>query len=463
MKNYLLSFCLSLPFVAFAQADARLEYIKKHKEFAIEEMERAGVPASIKLGQAILESNAGQSTLAIQANNHFGIKCGNDWDGKSYYKEDDDRDGNGNIVKSCFRKYKDAEDCYEDHSDFLRDPKKYNRYGFLFRLDQRDYKSWAYGLQSAGYATSDTYAESLIRVIEAYKLYEFDEMSGGEVPPPISNRRSVGRVNDVKVVLAKEGETIEDIARIYRLATEKIIEYNDRGYLRSDKLKQNTRVFIQKKQKRWHGRAKFHFVRDNQTMFDISQQYGIRLEKLLSGNKMDAGEEPANGEQVRLRGFFWKKGPKPRLRPANDPSKPTSPNGTDPRPSTTTPANDNGKLTPDGEELFEIGEGEVKNDKDRTGQSTGNKPATTGTPYPSDPSSTGTKPTDTNVKPYIPLPVTRPNPPAKPAGQGVYHTIVKGDTLYSVSKKYGTTVARIKELNNMTDDNIKIGQSLRVQ
>jgi LysM repeat protein len=468
--------------------DARIEYIKKYKDAAIDEMGRSGVPASITLAQGIVESNAGQSTLAMEANNHFGIKCGTNWDGKSYYTEDDDRDNNNNIIKSCFRKYKSVDRSFKDHSDFLTDPKKFNRYGFLFQLNQQDYRSWCYGLQSAGYATAETYAQTLISVIETYRLFEYDKASPGEIAPVIANRRAISRVNDVKVVQAKEGETIEDIARVYRLSADKLMDYNEGGYTRADKLKAGTRIFLQKKAKKWHGRNKFHFVKENQTIFDIAQLYGMKQECLLKGNKMDEGEQAANGQQVRLKGYFWKKGPKPKLRRLEDgPNKPNNttptnagdtwttgdpkntgkpntgkPNSGSTKPSTTEPS----KMTTDEDELFEMGENGVKEDPNKTKpSSTGsniptvpNKPSTTGTPIPNEPRpSTGTTtwPSDTQVTPPAP-----PKPP-RTAG-GTYHTIVKGDTLYNVSKRYNTTVAKIRQLNNMADDNIKIGQELRV-
>jgi LysM repeat protein len=487
MKNtILLAYLIGTSFTSFAQQqknpDARIEYIKKYKDAAIDEMDRSGVPASITLAQAIVESNAGQSTLATEANNHFGIKCGTDWDGKSYYIEDDDRDNNNNIIKSCFRKYKSVDRSFEDHSDFLKDPKKYNRYGFLFQLNQQDYRSWCYGLQSAGYATAETYAQTLINVIETYRLFEYDKgnsSGGGDASPIIANRRAIERVNDVKTVKAKEGETLEDIARIYRLKADKLIEYNEMGFARSEKLKGGTRVYLQKKAKKWHGRNKFHFVKENQTMYDIAQLYGMKQECLLKGNKMEEGEQAANGQQIRLKGYFWKKGPKPKLRRLEDmPTKPSNNGKTDPGSTWTsdqknngtkqTPVKDNGKMTTDNDELFEIGEGGVTpQDPNKPKPSTGgtqqtqpNRPSTTGTPVPTNPTKTETNSSSWPTQPQA-NPTPAPSKPSKPTG--TYHTIVKGDTLYNVSKRYGTTVAKIRQLNNMVDDNIKIGQELRVQ
>ena len=154
---------------AMAQAPQE-QYIKKWAPTAVKEMYRSGVPASITLAQGLLESRWGQSALAAEGNNHFGIKCHNDWKGKTM-KVDDDAKG------ECFRVYDSAEESFQDHSDFLR---YRDRYKFLFDLKPTDYKGWAYGLKKAGYATAPTYAESLIKYIEKYKLYEYDTLTAAE-------------------------------------------------------------------------------------------------------------------------------------------------------------------------------------------------------------------------------------------------------------------------------------------
>lgn len=140
-----------------------LSYIETFKAVAIEEMNKYGIPASITLAQGISESGSGNSTLAKYANNHFGIKCTSDWKGKAYYKDDDQSN-------DCFRVYKDARESYKDHSEFL----KRKRYSFLFELDKNDYKNWAIGLKTAGYATNPKYADMLIGIIEKYKLNQYD-------------------------------------------------------------------------------------------------------------------------------------------------------------------------------------------------------------------------------------------------------------------------------------------------
>ena len=146
-------------------------YVEEHKYMAIDEMVRSGIPASITLAQAIIESNAGVSTLARESNNHFGIKCKNYWDGRQYYHRDDDRDASGKLVPSCFRMYGNVRESYRDHTRFLLNTENYKP---LFAYDKTDYKLWAEGLEVSGYATDPGYAEKLIRTIEIYDLHELD-------------------------------------------------------------------------------------------------------------------------------------------------------------------------------------------------------------------------------------------------------------------------------------------------
>jgi flagellum-specific peptidoglycan hydrolase FlgJ len=160
--------------VEYNSRAAQLNYIQKYKDVAIAEMNRGGIPASIIMAQALLESASGLSELSQKANNHFGIKCTSQWTGATFRKKDDDRDSTGSLAESCFRRYNSVAESYADHSEFIRDPRKYHRYGFLFNLDRTDYKSWARGLQSAGYATSTEYSKQLIRAIEQFRLYQYD-------------------------------------------------------------------------------------------------------------------------------------------------------------------------------------------------------------------------------------------------------------------------------------------------
>lgn len=450
----------------YSTKDRNLDYVTKYNRAAVLSMDRIGVPASIVLAQGVLESAAGTSDLASTANNHFGIKCGGNWTGKTYKKKDDDRDADGNIIESCFRSYGSVEESFVDHGQFLRDPRKSTRYGFLFNLDRTDYKGWARGLQSAGYATSPDYADRLIDLIERYKLYQYDTPGsrpntfptegGGNGQPatpvgpnapgqkPEATGR-IGRVNDVKVVASREGETLEDVARAFRLNTQKVVEYNDRGYPPGVRLKPNTRIFIQKKSEKWHGRSTEHTVREGQTMFDIAQVYGIRLEKLLEMNGLRRGQEPETNETVRIRG----KNKRPiKIRDGVNENAPVQPT-TKPRPTS--------PVVEDGELDFEIGPGSTPEKP---------KPNTT-----KPPTSTPKPPATTPEKPYDndPTPNTKPSIPVDPAAESEepaprgYHRVVKGDTLYKLSRDYNVTVERLKQLNNLPNSDIKIGQLLKVQ
>lgn len=150
--------------VTLQGTDAYSAYISKYSDMAVDQMKTYGIPASITLAQGLLESDAGRSSLATKCNNHFGIKCHSDWTGRKMYHDDDAR-------QECFRCYKDAEESYRDHSLFLV---KGSRYQSLFKLGPTDYKGWAKGLKAAGYATSPTYADKLIELIERYGLDAYD-------------------------------------------------------------------------------------------------------------------------------------------------------------------------------------------------------------------------------------------------------------------------------------------------
>ncbi|MDD4819476.1 MAG: glucosaminidase domain-containing protein [Flavobacteriales bacterium] len=164
-KIYILLSLLCINICLYAQNlnDSYLKYIEQYRSIAIRQMQKEGIPASIIMAQALLESSAGNSFLAVKANNHFGIKCTSDWNGPSIRKDDDKRN-------ECFRKYSKVEDSFTDHSAFL----KRDRYASLYKIPSTDYKNWARGLKAAGYATDSQYAEKLIRLIENYSLHTLD-------------------------------------------------------------------------------------------------------------------------------------------------------------------------------------------------------------------------------------------------------------------------------------------------
>lgn len=271
-------------------------------------MQRSGVPASITLAQGLVESAAGQSTLAVKANNHFGIKCHSDWKGKKIYK-DDDKKG------ECFRVYANAAASFRDHSDFLR---YQDRYKSLFELDPTDYKSWARGLKKAGYATDPKYADKLIKVIEDYQLYRFDVAetipeAPLEIEKPVEVTvskasevyrfqlsRDVYEINGVPCLYAVEGDTYQSIAMAYGLFKGEILSFND---LRREQDIHPGEVIYLKRKKACgaKGLEKYIASGSGENLRDISQRFGIRLASLRRFNKLQADSIPLEGDTIVLR------------------------------------------------------------------------------------------------------------------------------------------------------------------
>lgn len=450
---------LLLAATARAQENDHLRYAEKFKEIAIREMERAGIPASIKLAQAILESNAGQSDLARRANNHFGIKCGNDWDGKTYYKKDDDYDDKGVLVESCFRSYKNPEMSFIAHSEFLRDPRKQYRYGFLFRLDPTDYRSWAEGLRSAGYATSANYSRQLIDIIERYELNRYDAFTTTEViagedviiegPPDAAVvPGTIFENNDVRYVLSKADETPEEISARTGERLSNILKYNEGLAGRNEKLAENTVVYIQPKRKSFRGKRKWHYIKEGETMYAVSQMYGILLDNLYGRNRLSGNLQPAIGERVKIRGCKVKE--RPKL--ASEVPPPAAIK--DEKPAVAVPDEDK-----DGEIDFE---GEVDIPVKKPDEATVPPPAPpVAPPPPAPPAPPATDIKDEPVKADEGFGEEEEAIPAPPST--VFHTVAKGDTLYNISRRYNTTVDELKRLNNLASNTINIGQRLRVQ
>jgi LysM repeat protein len=287
--------------LAFAQPAeykmTRDEYVEKYKDDAIKEMLVHGVPASITLAQGMLESGNGNSALAVYANNHFGIKCHENWTGMTYTADDDE-------LNECFRKYNSVLESYADHSEFLRSR---DRYAFLFELQITDYRGWAKGLANAGYATDPNYASKLIEIIEMYKLYRFDRMViMPEKPttvdphqPPITKPNSavVLTNNDVKYVLARPGDTYFKLAKELDMGLWQLYKYNETG--KNGVLKTGDIVYLQPKRRK--ASVEYHTVMKGETMYLISQKYGIRLKHLYKKNRMNPGEEPKPGDILYLR------------------------------------------------------------------------------------------------------------------------------------------------------------------
>ena len=460
------------------QSETQLAYINRYKDIAIREMDRAGIPASIKLAQGILESNSGQSVLARRANNHFGIKCGANWEGGTVYREDDDYDANGKLIKSCFRSYKNSDASYIAHSEFLRDPRKAFRYGFLFRLDPRDYRRWAHGLKQAGYATSPTYPEKLISIIERYELFRYDDATSVDVDTPADIVASgILDNNDVRYVVANDGETLEDIARRVNVSVRNLINYNEELKGAQQNVDQGEWVYLQPKRNSYRGRDRYHTVIAGESLFDISQKYGVKLSKLFKRNRLSSGQEPAVGERIKLRGGKVKERPKLQQEVEEEPEvipdvAPTLPSGEIdfdepieeedtlpvPTPSPAPPANPVivQPEAPAGGDQPEVPIIIIDPNSEPAPPSTAPTEPTNPAPVP--PSNTEPAPVVTPGQP------SAPTPPPPSSGDGpVYHTVVGGETLYGISRRYNTTVDQLKVLNGLTTNTIQAGMQLRVQ
>ena len=279
----------------------RQQYIEQWKDVAIEQMQIHGIPASIKLAQGILESADGNSMLARKANNHFGIKC-HGWSGPGVYKDDDKKN-------ECFRKYRNAQESFNDHSEFL----KKTRYAFLFEYKTTDYKSWAHGLKKAGYATNPKYPQLLIRIIEENELYRYDseqknkrrevvahnpkKESGEAVIDYTIGYREMITDNNVKFVFAKGGDSYEQIARNLGLRTWQLVKYNDAES--AYQLQDGERVYV--KPKRNKATAKIHVVQEGQTLRQISQLHAIKMKRLMKYNAIDENTPLRQGQKIKLR------------------------------------------------------------------------------------------------------------------------------------------------------------------
>ena len=295
-------------------------YIENFKDMAISEMHRTGVPASITLAQGIIESDMGRSRLATEANNHFGIKCHDDWTGPVARHSDDRRN-------ECFRKYRIPEESYKDHSDFL---KSEPRYKFLFTLGESDYKGWARGLKKAGYATNPEYANMLIRKIEEYNLSKFDNVTTiservvyqkDTLPekqmerPVVPLEKNVGSVdgnhsvsairsrvmekNRIQYIIVREGDTPESLENEFQLLRWELPRYNELqpGF----RCTPGQVLYLQPKRDKAESGNDFHTATEGETMYSISQIYGIKLKSLLIMNRMIDGQEPAAGQKIWLR------------------------------------------------------------------------------------------------------------------------------------------------------------------
>ncbi len=286
------------------------KYVETYNEIAVREMLIYRIPASITLAQGILESNAGTSPLAMDANNHFGIKCHKEWSGKTFIQDDETKN-------ECFRKYENPDESFRDHSFFLT---QRERYKGLFDLEINDYKGWARGLKSAGYATNPQYPEKLVKTIETYCLFNYDNADFSEAyeEGPVSAKDSLAVVkkvrqsvvilegpgfrkiltnNGLKYIIAQRGDTPKGVAKEFGIKPNTLLEYNDMK--KGSGLVAGQMVYIEKKRR--NGAASYHIVRKGETMFTIAQQHGIQLKLLYKKNGMKPGQTLKPGKKLIMR------------------------------------------------------------------------------------------------------------------------------------------------------------------
>lgn len=335
MKKVLVVAFLFLKISIFAQDAKNIDYIRRYAKLAVEEMELYHIPASITLSQGILETGGGQSRLADIANNHFGIKCKDNWNGAVISHTDD-------APNECFRAYNSVQESYRDHSKFLAERPYYKD---LFKLDILDYSAWANGLKKAGYATNPKYPQLLISYIERYNLNQFDRLKSNQVESKLNELYGysdiIALTNEktddienaittelskpesevqtkkieikirplsptqrikkhpvgVKYVIVLENETFQSLGKLYQLNPQKLAEYNE---LPPDaKLQAGQFVFFDKKKAK--GATENYKVQPDDDMYLISQKTGIRISSLYSLNRMKPGEQPKVGSTLNLK------------------------------------------------------------------------------------------------------------------------------------------------------------------
>jgi len=312
---------------SFAQPDpVVVEYIKKYKDLAIAEMQRTGIPASIKLAQGIHETSAGTSDLVKRSNNHFGLKCKAEWTGMTVKHTDD-------APNECFRKYENPSDSYKDQSNYLKGTP---RYASLFELDPTDYKAWAFGLKKAGYATNPKYSQVLIKLIEDYDLQDYTMIALGKlksgqetlaknegknseiiipnekpvVMPPepeivVYSKKETKtdypagefKINETKVIYAKKGTSYLSIAEKYSIPLARIFEFNEMKV--QEVVEKDQLIYIMRKRK--VGLNEQHTVKPGETLADIAQTEALRIESLLEYNFLQPNMQPAVGSVLYLR------------------------------------------------------------------------------------------------------------------------------------------------------------------
>jgi LysM repeat protein len=462
------------------------QYIARYKDIAIAEMYRSNVPASITLAQGMLESSLGNSELATVANNHFGVKC-KGWPGPTFYMWDDDPE------KSCFRKYRTPEDSYLDHSDFLVTGARYKN---CF-LQGKDYKAWAVELRKAGYATNPTYADLLIERVVKYQLHQYDTatlppLAGAPASvnqgvefndnPEVRNRKlnklfesyqtGIFEKNGLRFAVAKKGEDPLSFATRFNIPYAKFLKYNE--MTEDDLFVDFQFAFFQPKRYNYRGEEDYHVVLENESLYAISQFYGIRLEALQKMNKMPPNTDPLPGDTLQLK----KPVDKPvrykpaTARPKRRPSAPDAGQGQvqpGPAPERVYAATAPGVNAP---VVQAPGPAELPKEYTRIPTPEPSKPvaAPDQGAYGNAPfwETAAPAPDDKVAPPPAPAPKPQPvvaaQPPKTPPAAGTQrqHTVAPGENLYRISLKYKIGMDALKKANGLTSDALSEGQILRI-
>jgi LysM repeat protein len=296
---YTLLLCVSLNLYSQTTNSKYQQYIEQYRDIAIEQMIRWRIPASITLAQGLLESAAGQSTLATAGNNHFGIKC-HGWQGRTIRRNDD-------APNECFRAYNTVYESFEDHSRFLATGQRYRS---LFQLRITDYEGWARGLKAAGYATSPTYAQSLIDIIRNYNLSQYDRARSYDhfVVDHARDANTEGmlqhaifKYNKNYYVYARRGDTFRSLASEMGVSYRRLARYNERN--KNDVLEEGEIIWLEKKRSKGPKEVKNqpHCVQVGDSMYTIAQKYGIRLKSLYKLNHLSPDYHIQVGDIIRLR------------------------------------------------------------------------------------------------------------------------------------------------------------------
>ena len=271
-------------------------YVLTYYPIAVEQMERHNIPASITLAQGLLESGAGKSKLARTSNNHFGIKADKSWKGRRVSSMD-----NGKLC--YFRKYDNVRDSYEDPSKFLVGRE---RYASLFKLKRTDYKGWAKGLKKAGYAEDKAYPTKLISLIERYELQKYDSYKLKDVkktttiaPETYTAQRTIYRANGLLYVIGNTGDTFKSLSKETGISRRKLIKYND--LYKDYNIKAGDIIYLEKKKNKTTKEHPVHTVKQGESLHTISQNYGVKLQKLLNRNEEIMQRGLKAGDIIRLR------------------------------------------------------------------------------------------------------------------------------------------------------------------